>query len=152
MVEKGNENAGDEQTQEVNVNVPNSQEVRVDEDEEHPQDDQVTLEQNGENEETTPTPTQEEQYKVPENLREVPSHPLSNVIGNPTEGVMTRSKHHSSIAHCAFVSQIEPKNLKKTNIEPSWISAMQEELLQFERNNVWEVVPRPENRKIIGTK
>ena len=29
---------------------------------------------------------------------------------------------------------------------------MQEELSQFERNNVWELVPRPNDRMIIGTK
>ena len=29
---------------------------------------------------------------------------------------------------------------------------MQEELNQFERNNVWELVPRPSNASIIGTK
>ena len=30
--------------------------------------------------------------------------------------------------------------------------AMQEELNQFERNNVWELVPNPEHQSIIGTK
>ena len=68
------------------------------------------------------------------------------------EGVRTISKYFSLIAHCAFVSQIEPKNFKEANEEPSWISAMQEELLQFERNEVWQLVPRPHDRKIIGTK
>ena len=29
---------------------------------------------------------------------------------------------------------------------------MQEELNQFERNNVWELVEKPENYPIIGTK
>ena len=29
---------------------------------------------------------------------------------------------------------------------------MQEELNQFERNNVWTLVPKPENKSIIGTK
>ena len=33
-----------------------------------------------------------------------------------------------------------------------WICAMQEELAQFERNEVWELVPRPSDRMIIGTK
>ena len=30
--------------------------------------------------------------------------------------------------------------------------AMQEELNQFERNNVWELVPKSEHQSIIGTK
>ena len=39
-------------------------------------------------------------------------------------------------------------------MEPGWIQAMQEELQQFELNNVWEFVKRPDPRKhnIIGTK
>ena len=74
------------------------------------------------------------------------------MIGNPREGVRTRFSNLQHIAHCAFVSQIEPKNFKEANHEPNWISAMQEELVQFERNQVWELVERPKNRKIIGTK
>ena len=39
-------------------------------------------------------------------------------------------------------------------MEPEWIQAMQEELQQFELNNVWELVKRLDPRKhnIIGTK
>ncbi|KAL0561561.1 hypothetical protein IC582_001995 [Cucumis melo] len=33
-----------------------------------------------------------------------------------------------------------------------WINAMQEELFQFRRNNVWTLVPKPEGANIIGTK
>ena len=33
-----------------------------------------------------------------------------------------------------------------------WISAMQEELGQFIRNEVWDLVPRPKGMNVIGTK
>ncbi|KAK0576593.1 hypothetical protein LWI29_020240 [Acer saccharum] len=33
-----------------------------------------------------------------------------------------------------------------------WVLAMQEELNQFERNEVWTLVPRPRNTNVIGTK
>jgi len=33
-----------------------------------------------------------------------------------------------------------------------WIKAMQEELDQFKKNEVWELVPRPKEKSIIGTK
>ena len=36
--------------------------------------------------------------------------------------------------------------------DESWIMAIQEELNQFERNNVSELVPKPEHQSIIGTK
>nr|GEU77172.1 hypothetical protein [Tanacetum cinerariifolium] len=37
-----------------------------------------------------------------------------------------------------------PKNLKQAMIEPSWIDAMQEEIHEFTRLQVWELVPRPD--------
>ncbi|KAJ9561128.1 hypothetical protein OSB04_006288 [Centaurea solstitialis] len=36
--------------------------------------------------------------------------------------------------------------------DPAWVSAMQEELAEFIRNNVWLLVPRPRKRTIIGSK
>ena len=48
----------------------------------------------------------------------------------------------------------EPTKVDEAFLEPEWIQAMQEELHQFELNNVWELVKRPDPRKhnIIGTK
>ncbi|GJW42102.1 integrase, catalytic region, zinc finger, CCHC-type containing protein [Tanacetum coccineum] len=36
---------------------------------------------------------------------------------------------------------LEPKNFKEAMTEPSWIDAMQEEIHEFERLEVWELVP-----------
>ena len=36
--------------------------------------------------------------------------------------------------------------------DDSWIIAMQDELNQFERNEVWKLVPRPNDYLVIGTK
>ncbi|CAM8947603.1 unnamed protein product [Rhodiola kirilowii] len=52
----------------------------------------------------------------------------------------------------AFVSLIEPKTVQEGLKDPDWIQAMQDELHQFERNKVWRLVPRPEKRKVIGTR
>jgi hypothetical protein len=97
-------------------------------------------------------PPQDSNYKVPTDLREVSSHTLSSIIGDPMEGVRTRSKMNKMITHCAFISQFEPKIFKDANNNSYWICAMQEELNKFERNQVWKLVPRPNNRVIIGTK
>ena len=51
-----------------------------------------------------------------------------------------------------FVSTIEPKNIKEALIDVDWINAMQEELNQFERSNVWCLIPRPKDKNVIGTK
>ena len=50
------------------------------------------------------------------------------------------------------MSPVEPKKTEKALMDHDWISSMQEELNQFERNKVWELVPVPKNRSIIGTK
>ncbi|GKE24203.1 retrovirus-related pol polyprotein from transposon TNT 1-94 [Tanacetum coccineum] len=42
--------------------------------------------------------------------------------------------------HTLFES-LEPKNFKQAMTEPSWIDAMQEEIHEFERLQVWELVP-----------
>ena len=52
----------------------------------------------------------------------------------------------------SFISQIEPKKLNDAIVDENWVIVMQEELNQFERNEVWELVPRPNNQSVIGTK
>ncbi|KAK8924071.1 hypothetical protein KSP39_PZI019262 [Platanthera zijinensis] len=47
---------------------------------------------------------------------------------------------------------MEPKKFEEAIQDQHWIDAMQEELNQFRRCNVWELVPKPRGRNIIGTK
>lgn len=56
------------------------------------------------------------------------------------------------ITNICYTSQIKPTCVKEVLIDEKWILAMQKELLQFERNAVWELVPRPMKANIIGTK
>jgi hypothetical protein len=81
-------------------------------------------------------PPQDSNYEVPTDIREVFSHHLSSIIGDPREDVRTRSKMNKMIAHCAFISQLEPKIFKDVNNDSYWICVIQEELNQFERNQV----------------
>jgi len=88
---------------------------------------------------------------MPKEWRYAPSHPKDLILGDPEQGVKTRSSLNL-FSNLAFVSQVEPKSFKDAECDEFWILAMQEELNQFERNNVWELVPRPSNASIIGTK
>jgi len=54
--------------------------------------------------------------------------------------------------HVAFVSQIEPKNVNDALSDSNWMIAMQDELNQFTRNDVWFLVPKTDDMNIIGTK
>ncbi|GJZ92854.1 retrovirus-related pol polyprotein from transposon TNT 1-94 [Tanacetum coccineum] len=47
---------------------------------------------------------------------------------------------------------IEPKNIKEAMSDHSWIESMQDELHQFKRLDVWELVPRPDEKNIIAVK
>ncbi|XP_019089082.1 PREDICTED: uncharacterized protein LOC109127931 [Camelina sativa] len=47
---------------------------------------------------------------------------------------------------------MEPKNHKEALRDEFWVAAMQDELEQFERSNVWELTKRPTNVNIVGTK
>ena len=56
------------------------------------------------------------------------------------------------INHSCFISSIEPKNIKEAFVAEYWIVPMQEELGEFKRNDVWDLVPCPLDFNVIGTK
>nr|GEY26024.1 hypothetical protein [Tanacetum cinerariifolium] len=73
-------------------------------------------------------------------------HPLEQVIRNPSQSVRTRRQLESDAEMCMFaltVSRTEPKNIKEAMADSAWIVSMQEELHQFDRLDVWELVDRP---------
>ena len=100
------------------------------------------------------TPLQEKPSTsdLPMEWRVSKNHPLDNIIGDISKGVTTRNSLKDACNHMAFVSQIEPRNINEAIIDEHWIIAMQDELNQFERNQVWELVPKPNDHQIIGTK
>ncbi|GJT72520.1 putative ribonuclease H-like domain-containing protein [Tanacetum coccineum] len=52
----------------------------------------------------------------------------------------------------AFLTSVEPKNYKDALTQACWIEAMQEELHEFERLKVWELVPPPDKALVITLK
>nr|GEX50212.1 integrase, catalytic region, zinc finger, CCHC-type, peptidase aspartic, catalytic [Tanacetum cinerariifolium] len=59
-------------------------------------------------------------------------HPLQNIIGE--------------------LSRLEPKTYKEALNQSCWIEAMQEKLYEFERLEVWELVPPPDKVMVITLK
>ncbi|GKE57385.1 putative ribonuclease H-like domain-containing protein, partial [Tanacetum coccineum] len=55
-------------------------------------------------------------------------HPKSQILGDPTSAVQTRSKVNKTSGAYAL---IEPKKISEALEDKSWVDAMQEELLQF---------------------
>nr|GFB75729.1 hypothetical protein [Tanacetum cinerariifolium] len=82
-------------------------------------------------------------------------HPLNNIIGQLSRLVSTRLQLHEQALFCyydAFLTSIEPKTYKEALTQSCWIEAMQEELNEFERLEVWELVPRPYQVMVITLK
>nr|GFB88973.1 hypothetical protein [Tanacetum cinerariifolium] len=73
-------------------------------------------------------------------------HPLNYIIGPLSRPVSTRLQLHEQALFCyydAFLTSVEPKTYKEALTQTCWIESMQEELYEFERLEVWELVPHP---------
>ncbi|GKF15466.1 retrovirus-related pol polyprotein from transposon TNT 1-94 [Tanacetum coccineum] len=69
--------------------------------------------------------------------------------------VQTRRQLATDPEMCMFaltVSNDEPKNIKEAMADHTWIEAMQEELHQFNKIKVWELVDKPFGKTVINLK
>ncbi|GJW21825.1 retrovirus-related pol polyprotein from transposon TNT 1-94, partial [Tanacetum coccineum] len=85
----------------------------------------------------------------------IKNHPISNVIDDRSRSVSMRKQLQTNVMWCyfdAFLTVVEPKNIKKATTEPSLINAMQEEIHEFERLQVWELVSCPDKVLLIKLK
>jgi len=80
------------------------------------------------------------------------SHPEDQIIGNKESPRRTRSYFRQEESMIGMLSVIEPTTVDEALSDDGWILAMQEELNQFQRNDVWDLVPKPQQKNIIGTK
>lgn len=86
------------------------------------------------------------------NIKWTKDHPIDQIIGDLDKGVRTRGGLGNMCLWVNFVSIVEPKKTEEALTDPDWVNAMQEELVEFQRNEVWTLVPKPKNKTIIGTK
>ncbi|GJV43241.1 retrovirus-related pol polyprotein from transposon TNT 1-94 [Tanacetum coccineum] len=80
---------------------------------------------------------------------------ITNVIGDPSRFISTRKQLQTDAMWCyfdVFLTSVEPKNFKQEMTEPLWIDAMQEEIHEFERLQVWKLVPCPKEVMLIKLK
>ncbi|GJU82992.1 putative ribonuclease H-like domain-containing protein [Tanacetum coccineum] len=89
------------------------------------------------------------------NIKWTKDHPLENIIGELARPVSTRLQLHEQALFCyyeAFLTAVEPKTYKDALTQTCWIEAMQEELTEFERLRVWELILRPDKVMVITLK
>nr|GEU79677.1 retrovirus-related Pol polyprotein from transposon TNT 1-94 [Tanacetum cinerariifolium] len=95
-------------------------------------------------------------HQIPQhNSKWTKDHPLDNIIGQLSRPVSTRFQLHEQALFCYyddFLTSVEPKTYKDVLTQSCWIEAMQEELNNFERLDVWELVPRPDKVMVITLK
>ncbi|GJR05711.1 integrase, catalytic region, zinc finger, CCHC-type containing protein [Tanacetum coccineum] len=100
-------------------------------------------------------PTQQNNPPIVHEQKWTKDHPLENVIGDLNRPVSTRRQLETDAMWCffnEFLENVEPKNFKEAVQYPCWIDAMQEEIHEFERLAVWELVPAPSHSLVIGLK
>nr|GEU88582.1 Gag-Pol polyprotein [Tanacetum cinerariifolium] len=82
-------------------------------------------------------------------------HPLEHVRRNLSRPVQTRRQLVTDPKMCMFaltVSTAEPKNIKEAMVDSAWIEVMQEELHQFDRLQVGELIDKPFGKMVIRLK
>nr|GEZ55496.1 hypothetical protein [Tanacetum cinerariifolium] len=72
-------------------------------------------------------------------------HPITQIISDLSSAPQTRSMTR-------MVKEQEPDRVHQALKDPSWIEAMQEELLQFKMQKVWVLVDLPKGKREIGSK
>ena len=74
------------------------------------------------------------------------NHPPEVTMENMNELTLTKHTIDKCVANFVFyscyLSQVEPTKVKEALQDESWVKVMHDELLQFQRNDVWTLVPR----------
>lgn len=74
------------------------------------------------------------------------------IIGYPNTDVQTRRATQNECLYSCFLSKNQPKEVEESLLDPHRIIGMQDKLKEFNMNKVWKLVPRSNNRTIIGAK
>nr|GEV22597.1 retrovirus-related Pol polyprotein from transposon TNT 1-94 [Tanacetum cinerariifolium] len=80
---------------------------------------------------------------------------FTNPLCALTQDVAESSSHNIDPEMCMYaltVSTAELKNIKEAMVDSAWIEVMQEELHQFDRLQVWELVDKPFGKTVIKLK
>ena len=97
-------------------------------------------------------PSASNQVPILQSTHIVGDHPLDTIIRDISRGVQIRLRLALFCEHFSFVSSIEPKKIEEALKDVDWVNAMHEELNNFTRNQVWELVERPKGHNVIRTK
>lgn len=75
-----------------------------------------------------------------------------NAIDSDTEDESTENTHKEEIAGIATIEPMTWKQIEQTSDVERWKRALEDEFLAQIKNDTWEIVSRPPNRKVIGSR
>nr|GFB11692.1 ribonuclease H-like domain-containing protein [Tanacetum cinerariifolium] len=96
-----------------------------------------------------------EQNSSKPGLQSLTSGQIKQVIEESSRSVLTKNQLKTDGDMCIYaltVSIMEPKTVNKALTDPAWIESIQEELHQFIRLDVWELVPSSDDIKPLTLK
>ena len=90
-------------------------------------------------------------------VRDENPHEQDGIEANPnsdeeTEMAVKRTRPLCDIYERCNAALLELANYTEAAVSAHWRTAMKEELNIIEKNNTWELVERPSNKKVIGVK
>jgi hypothetical protein len=147
--------AQDQPSSSIQASPPTRDEEQAQDDEEEDQEDEPPQEEdNDQGGDDNDQDKEDEQGQRPPHPRIHQAiqrdHPVNTILGDIHKGVTTRSRVAHFYKHHSFVFSIEPYRAEDALRDSDWVLAMQEELNNFTRNEVWHLVPRP-NQNVVGT-
>nr|GEZ27034.1 retrovirus-related Pol polyprotein from transposon TNT 1-94 [Tanacetum cinerariifolium] len=114
----------------------------------------TTVEQDAPSTSNSPTPTNTQSSFIPQDVGDDNlDMEVAHIENDPP--VSTWLQLYEQALFCyynAFLTSVEPKTYKEALTQSCWIEAIQEELNEFERLEVWELVPRPDKVMVITLK
>jgi hypothetical protein len=151
--------AQDQSSSSMQASPPTQDEEQSQDDENEDQEDEPPQEedndQGGDDNDKDKEDEQEIQGQRPPHLRVHQAiqrdHQVNSILGDIHKGVTTKSRVAHLCDHYSFVSSIEPYRVEDALRDSDWVMAMQEELNNFTRNEIWHLVPRP-NQNVVDTK
>src|ERR1044072_3714968 len=123
----------------LKINVPEVDPANQAPDDEEPEEDSTEAVA------SEPTPRRGTRVRAP--------HSEDLILGSKDAPVRTRSTFRTSEDNLlSLVALTEPTSVDEALLDKDWVLAMKEELNQFTKNDVWDLVQKPKGTHVIGTK
>jgi Reverse transcriptase (RNA-dependent DNA polymerase) len=144
------EYADEEQVGETNVISSGGEEERNESSEEQPQEEITLRNEEPTQDENTLRRKSTRQTRPLVKLRDYVSHQVMYPIQNFISYSKVSPKYRAYLSN--ITNQMEPTNFSETNQSPTWCKAMNEELKALEKNDTWDIINLPKNKKLVGCK